>query len=215
MSCSRVFGLTVVMILACLAAPALADTITLTNSGFEEPALGYIGSGWDTVGTDVPGWNNISAATFQDSGVAANMPAHTGTYFANLYQPDPGMYQLTDHEVASTDESFTLTFWENSDRDLQNMVATVFYADGGTPVALGSVTVGSHQTWNEFTLNASATAASVSHQVGIAFYSNNNYAAVDDVSLSYQTVTAPEPSGIAMLVAASIGLLAYAWRKAR
>ena len=99
MSCYRVVGFAVVVVFVCLAAPVLGDTIALTNPSFEQPGLGYIGSGWDTPGKDVPGWNNISSATFQDSGVAANMPAEDGTYFANLYQPDPGMYQLTSHQL--------------------------------------------------------------------------------------------------------------------
>jgi hypothetical protein len=85
----------------------------------------------------------------------------------------------------------------------------------GTLLATGSITGGTS------TLNLSQSGIAVNAgstlDLVVSLTSGHTFTGADmtGVSQSITLTTAPEPSSIAILVSALLGLLAYAWRKRR
>jgi hypothetical protein len=196
-------------------ATSASSEISLVNPGFEQPAVGKISNGFDDSSKDVPGWVNESTETYTDSGVD-NGQSHSGSYAGYLYGGDPGgVYQVTNHVIASN-ENFTATCWVYRDGARGATNVNLFYvANDGTRETLATTTClpTNLTTWEQYTVDASATDESLGHYIGVSFNGAQSYPSIDDVALSFTTTSVPEPASVVMLVTGLLGLLAYAWRK--
>lgn len=207
-------------------AETISGTVTLINPGFESPELTVpkIGSGWDTLGKDIPGWTNgtVSGVTYPkgytDTGVQKGTGQGYGgsNQFASVNPVDAdggSLCQLTSQKIATASDTYTLTFYA---KNATTVLATIYYVnDSGVRVTLGSATETLTTSWVQYSLTATATTASVGKYVGVYFSntSASNYLRLDDVALTYTTV--PEPSTFIMVGSGVVALLAFAWRKRR
>ena len=142
-------------------------------------------------------------------------------------RPDPAT-QTVAFDVITPSKIFRVALGTAGDSggDLQS--ASILTSGG-----FGSVATGLSNAWHTYTISAgpSDTSASLSIDGGTAiamaglsgtfspaaefgsFTNGNGYGEWAQVTL--ETNTIPEPSSIALLVSAMVGLLAYAWRKRR
>lgn len=199
---------------ATMSLPAFGQSITLVNPGFEEPATGKIQSGFDTVGSDVPGWSNLGTI-YTDSGVEAMGP-HGGAYRAFLRSSDDGIFQTTTYNAAA-DDRLTLNYWASSTWQSTSMTAGLFYLDTSGQrqnLTTGVATIGTGSgsgPFAEYTLSYDILAGSpaIGRPVGIFFDNTSSntgdaWAGLDDVALTVSMV--PEPGTLTMIGLLSIPL---------
>jgi hypothetical protein len=205
-----------VLVLCLTGAMALAESIAITNYGFEQPADGKHNM-WDagTNGkgtfTDVPGWTSDTPAA--DSGVASEWTGSSeGTYCGYLMSSDPSTYNLTDHLIAGG-EVFKLQVDVQDNWQPGGMTElfklSLYYGDdiAGARTIIGTEVVSPVWGWTTYTLEAAATADAVGHKIGIELdnvstpTTSDSWQGMDNVRLD----TIPEPATLSLL---GLGVLA-------
>jgi hypothetical protein len=210
----KAFAIAALFGTAALSLPALGQSVTLENPGFELPASGKIATGFDTPTADVPGWSN-AGTVYSDSGVEGF--GHNSDWRAFLRSTDDAVVQATSH-IAAADERLTLTYWASSTWQSTEVTAGLFYLDAGgqrQTLATGVATVGTgvgDTPFAQYTLSydVPAGSAAIGRPVGVLFdntsiNTGDAWAGLDDVSLNVGPV--PEPGTITLLGLLSLPLL--------
>jgi MYXO-CTERM domain-containing protein len=200
--------------LIALAVPAFGQSITLDNPGFELPATGKIATGFDTPGSDIPGWSN-AGTIYTDSGVEDG--GRDSARRAFLRSSDDGIFQTTAHTIAAS-ERLSLSFWASSTWQSTEVTGGLFYLDTGglrqNLAALGAVvgTGTGSGPFAEYTLSFDIPdgSAAIGQPVGVFFDNTSTntgdaWAGLDDVALTVTLV--PEPGALALLGLLSLPLL--------
>lgn len=199
---------------AVLSVPAFGQSVTLVNPSFELPAAGKIASGFDTVGSDIPGWSN-AGTIYSDSGV--EMDGIDGDWRAFLRSSDDGIFQTTSHTAAANDR-LNLSFWASSTWQSTEVTGGLFYLDTAgqrqdlaTLAAVVDDGVGTSD-FAEYTLSFDVLAGSpaIGRPVGV-FFDNTSantgdaWAGLDNVALTVTLV--PEPGAVALVSVLALPLL--------
>ena len=192
------------------------DPSYIANSSFEYPGTVKIKTGFDTPGSDVPGWMNTGGA-YTDTGVQSG--GNTGSWEGYTQTGEGGAYQITGYQIHAGD-SFTLTWyargeWNGSSstydgtgpNDAKQTVTFLSAASTTTP--FGSTTAVAVQAngvpgtgggigWSPYTLTYNSVPADVGQYLGVSFITARNsgsgfgtWTAFDDFSLAVQAGGTP------------------------
>jgi hypothetical protein len=165
------------------------DPSYIANSSFEYPGTVKIKTGFDTPGSDVPGWMNTGGA-YTDTGVQSG--GNTGSWEGYTQTGEGGAYQITGYQIHAGD-SFTLTWyargeWNGSSstydgtgpNDAQQTVtilsATTTSTDFASTTTLAGQTNGvpGGASWQPYTLTYHSVPADVGQYIGVSFITIRN-----------------------------------------
>lgn len=207
--------LSIVVIVACLAASAQAAVIVIDNSSFET-ATGGVADGWSTVGV-----HTFATSAWATDGVQSQQLGLSVGGVSDV------IYQTTSYAAAAGD-LYELTFdGRINDGSISAGVeigykGILYYDDAGTRVELASAQIlfddttprwgGGFGDWHGLTINYTVAAgdAAIGKNLGFSFESVSTapaawsaYSNVDNVQLS----TVPEPATIALFGMGCLSLL--------
>ena len=166
------------------AAGACAESLTVVNSGFEEPGTGKISNDFSLI----PGWNQD---TTTDSGVELK-EAYAGTYRGFGRASDGPIYQLLG-DTFTANTGYTLKFYGRSTSQAASITAYFYYLEN--PSIPTSRTVIASQaylvtdTWTEYTvyLAAATGVPYIGSNIGIQFSGaegSSSWYGLDEVRVS-------------------------------
>jgi hypothetical protein len=174
-------------VLALLAGPSVSSADLIVNGGFETGDF----TGWTT------GANSYPEYIVTD-------PVNSGTYAAQIagYQFFPNT--LSQTVTTTPGQDYRLSFWRYQDDGEPPIGLTVYW--DGTPVF--SETDTGFQPYQQFSATVTGTG---SDTVLFSSYNDPSFTYLDDVSLD----PVPEPSSLALLAGAALGLAGRAYRRRR
>jgi alpha-L-fucosidase len=148
-----------------------AAPVALTNHSFELPATGKI-LGWDSAGSDIPGWKSLVTAT--NSGVESAWMGHTdGVWTAFAGHGDVGALNLSSHTIAANEEfTFTLDARDNwTDSTGASLRIGLYYDAAGQMVPVASTDVHPLTNWQSYsvTFPAHSVPAAIGKRIGVWF----------------------------------------------
>ncbi len=165
----------------CLSVWTVADSITVPNYSFEQPAAGKI-KGWNGEGTpqvNIPNWASAANQPAADSGVEEGWTPTDGTYTGFIRNTDLACYNITDHIIASG-ESYQLivdlrSTWTPSPTTYNHKISFLYADKTGTGDLATILGVGSSaivavtDAYAAYTLNFSANSipACLGHKLGV------------------------------------------------
>lgn len=148
-----------------------AAPIALTNHNFELPATGKI-LGWDSAGSDIPGWKSLVTAT--NSGVESDWMGHTdGVWTAFVGHGDVSALNLSSHTIAANEEfTFTLDARDNwTDSTGASLRIGLYFDAAGQMVPVASTDVHPLTNWQSYsvTFPAHSVPAAIGKRIGVWF----------------------------------------------
>ena len=216
-----------------VASPALATPVTtIANSGFEIPGTDASGVAEYTPGQTIgsPGWTVLGnpgtnvivlSSTYTEPGV--NFSPHGGNYALDITGTFNQGASVGVAQTLSTTAgtNYARSFWVGNVTGDGTGNSGVYTGSSSIALQINGATVGTYTNsnvtvgdvnWEQFTYDFAATGTST----GLAFLnatSGDNYAGLDDVSITTLASAVPEPSTWVMMILGFCGLGRLAYRR--
>lgn len=172
--------------------------IALVNNSFEQPALTPPNYPPFTNVTQIPGWTFPSAPVPANSGVVGIDPGRTSDATSQalwLRTQDGPVIQTTTHTINSN-EVYTVTLDCQNAGQSTSLQLLLYYANGGSRVALGTTNIFNVFDTNlaagilsSFTFSVAASSAAQGYPLGVQFRNltsgNDRWEYFDNVRLTY------------------------------
>jgi hypothetical protein len=221
----RCFAMCAAVVLATwMAAPASATVI------YSEDFEGVNLNGDANTHTLPTGWTTTASGdtyTINPAAASAGFSAYQGSQCLLMNMSMNGSVTSGTAITATTvvGDTYTLTAvyrdYGSNSQNTSNANWQMDILDNGVSVAL--VTLSHHDQAGFFEATTSYTATASGHSLAVKFsqspidntlwYTGQSW--IDAVQLDQTAASTPEPGTLAMVLAAGVGLLAYAWRKRR
>jgi len=180
--------------------PGQAKADLIVNGGFETGDF----TGWTETGNTT--WVRVEPYAPYPSGVTPTIDPHTGNYFATLsnysYQ---GLGGITQTVTTTPGQTYLLSYWYDMNYPGNDEFKVTL--DGTTLSDLVNI---APQTWTNYTFVVTGTG---SDTVAFSGYQDSGWNGLDDVSLSPPSLSAPEPSSLAVTGISVVGMMIYMRRR--